>query len=246
MALPSTISPNTALAELSNIRAMDTLIGLYHGRLEMVPGDFRKRAIDGSRAPTAEEREAMEGRRSDLRARLSPGGTSCAPALARLMEAFPSYGGDARAAAASLKSALEVIGKLPAWAVSEAVARFRQNTATTKWDAGKAPTEPQIVAEVRTITEPLETEMVRLNEILGAEVYKPMSEAQRAKLDAAVKAWADERAMMRVGDAKRETADDLDARLRRTGSLDGLKLSGTALTDTAARAARRQSEEKVA
>lgn len=225
MSLPSTISANSITVELSSIRAMADMIGIYHGRLEEVPGDFRKKAIAASHSPSDAERKAMREYGLELRQRLAGGGLANSSPVARLVNAWPSYGADAKSTAVVVKGYVEVLMSLPMWAVEQAVERFRSNRATVKWDAGKMPAEPLVVEETRAITAPLDLDLARITAVLRAEVYQPMSEADRAKMDKAIADWTAKRALEKGRGQRPEAPDEFEARLREIGRVDGLTLS---------------------
>lgn len=228
MSLPSTINPTSISARLSNTRAMADMIGMYHGRLEAVPGDFRKKAIASSRGPSDGERQALREYGLELRQKLAGGGFDNSAPVAHLVDAWPAYGATAKSAVATVKGYVEALASYPTWAVTEAVERFRSNRVTTAWTAGKIPDQPQVVAEVRAVTAPLADELARITEILRAEVYQPMSDVDRAKMDKAIAEWTAQRRLQQGRGRKPETPDEFDARLREIGRVDGLKLSEAA------------------
>jgi hypothetical protein len=128
----------------------------------------------------------------------------------------------------TLAGYLETLNDQPTWAVEEAVNRFRRKKNLTPWTPGKMPDEAQMSAEVEAIIAPLVTELRRITEILRAEVYQPMSDADRAKMDKAIAEWTAQRRLQQGKGRKPETPDEFDARLREIGRVDGLKLSEAA------------------
>ena len=182
--LPTTrqTRPSTMTAPSSTTRAMADLTGLFHGRLQEIPGNFRRKAISASLAPTVAERGVLEARRDELQAALCQGGKAHQPAAAQLVFVFPAFGADEISDAATIERLVGTLAPYPVWAVSEAVQRFRHNRAVTAWDRGRCPTEPQIVAEVRAIMAPVEAELHRISSILDAEVLPEPTEADRAKV----------------------------------------------------------------
>lgn len=164
----------------------------------------------------------------ELRQKLAGGGLANTAPIARLINAWPSYGADAKSTAVVIKGYVEVLMGLPTWAVEQAVDRFRSNRATVKWDAGRMPAEPLVVEEARAITAPLDLDLARITAILRAEVYQPMSTADRAKMDKAIAEWTAKRAIEKGQGRRAETHDEFEARLREIGRLDGLTLSEAA------------------
>lgn len=193
-----------------------------------MPGDFRRKSIVASRAPSDADREALRGYGLELRQRLAGGNEANAAPIAYLISAWPLYGATAKGTATAVKGYVEVLSSFPTWAVAEAVQRFRSNRATVKWDASKIPTEPQVVEEARAIIAPLSLELSRITEILRAEVYQPMSDAERAKMDKAIADWTAQRRLQQGRPARTETPDEFDARLREIGRVEGLTLSEAA------------------
>ncbi|AWB21223.1 hypothetical protein DA075_10105 [Methylobacterium currus] len=161
---------------------MDDLIRTYSGALEEIPGEFRRMAISASRVPGIAERAALEERRDELARALRQGGKAHQPAVARLLGAFPAFGADDISTADAIDDWVKILSPLPVWAVAEAVQRFRESRATTPYDRGRCPTEPQVIAEARVLTAPIDEELRRIAAILDAEVIPEPSPEDREKV----------------------------------------------------------------
>ena len=164
-ALPMAPSPLT--------REMDRLTGIFTNRLEDHPSDFRRKRIAASRAPAADELARLEDRRDELHASLiaTPG-----PALHRtltlLLAGSREYGSlHPKDAALRLGLYIEALRGIPAWAVERARLIFGKGGWRCLWDGRDVPASHDVVAECRFLLLPVETELRRIEAVLGAELY---------------------------------------------------------------------------
>lgn len=209
-------------------RELLDLTAKIYNRLESESGHYSRRSLSAVDAPTDLERADLERRRQHLEAALTPTPANLMSTVSSLLGAFPSFGISLDAAKKHATMVCRALSDCPTWAVNEAAARFIQGKNRTEWNAEKAPTAPQIHAEAKTSCVPLEIEIARITEILRAEVYQPMSTADRAKMDKAIAEWTAKRAVEKGQGRQAETQDEFEARLREIGRLDGLTLSEAA------------------
>lgn len=160
------------------------LVSRYQGALTPHPTDFRRKAIAEDEAPSNRERAELEARLQLLKGWLVPAtAAELRVVIPGLMSGWPGYGEGLESAGNLLGLMCRALDDVPLWAVQEACLRFIKGKARTPWDPAKAPTPPQVRAEaMREVLEAgIEAEIVRLEEVLGAEVEAAaVSESGRA------------------------------------------------------------------
>ena len=121
----STQSGRAIAAPSSTTRPMADLIGKFTNRLEDKPGDFRRKLISASLAPVGAEKLALEARRDELRASLTPSpGVAADDAIYAILAGSNTFGMSGREADAKVRLYAEALEKQPTWAINEARKRF--------------------------------------------------------------------------------------------------------------------------
>lgn len=189
-------------------RPMSDLIAKFTNRLEET-GIFGKQCISGKVAPRDDERAALERRKGELLRSLEPDPERTRKVIGALLTSFPSYGEDEETARFTLAACCRACAKVPAWAVEEASARFLENRVRVQWNMEKRPTPPQILAEASHCVLPVEAELHKLGQILGAEIVD--IETTDAERQDALDRWAILRAgMVRSNVISERTQEDLE------------------------------------
>ena len=172
---------------LVQTRAMSDLIGRFTNRLEDT-GNVSRKCISSPVAPNERERQMMQERKQDLLLALEPTPDAARKVLVALLASFPSYGEDQETARFILASCCRACAKAPTWALAEASSRFLEGRTRVRWDMDRRPTPPQILAEAMQCVLPVEAELHRLDQILGAEIVD--SDTTDAQRQDALDSWA--------------------------------------------------------
>ncbi|MCJ2092103.1 hypothetical protein MKK67_06260 [Methylobacterium sp. J-072] len=99
---------------------------------------------------------------------------SANPHRRRLLGLFASkagYGADAQELTTKVGFYAQALAGEPPWAIERARLRFRQPGWRCLWDGKGCPSDADVVAECRYETLPLETELAKIEAVLGAELY---------------------------------------------------------------------------
>jgi hypothetical protein len=186
---------------------MDTLIRMFSSRLDDHPTDRRRKRMPATRAPDADAYAALERRRDELRASLlaTPGDQADDVILALLM-GWAQFSGSADEAEVRVRMYAEALTEQPTWAIEKARLRFARGKVQTIWDRHSCPSMAQVAAECRYVLLDIETELARIEIILGAELYDTgATDDDRAN---AVAHWETVKADMRGESAITERTED--------------------------------------
>jgi hypothetical protein len=149
---------------------MADLAGKFTNRLEDKPGDFRRKLISALLAPTVAERTALEARHAELSASLIPTpGKTATDVIVLLIAGAPAFGMSEREADMKALLYAEALRKEPTWAIERARQRFATGDWSCPWNGTGCPSSANVVAECRAITLPIEAEIHKIGQILGAE-----------------------------------------------------------------------------
>jgi hypothetical protein len=180
----------TPLAPLP-FREAEAKIEALHGRLEPVDGHPTRFCVRADRAVTTTERQQLSAVRDRLERELEP----CAEpdhvrvVVSKLLLGFEQgRGGSALNTAALNEEYREALADLPLAAIHRAAERFRTGRTLTTWKPGFRPTPPEFANEARAGMVTVRTSLVRVRQILAAEVYQPPTAEQLAEVEKARKA----------------------------------------------------------
>jgi hypothetical protein len=168
---------------------MADLTGKYANRLEDNPGDFRRKLISASSAPVGTERDALLMRQAELKASLvaSPG-PETNDRIYLLIAGSPAFGMTERETDAKVMLYADALKSEPTWAIEKARQALARPGWKSDWNGSGCPSSAQVVAECRAITQPIEAELYRIGQILGAVIVdNTTTQDQR---DDALARWA--------------------------------------------------------
>lgn len=163
-------------------QALDMLVRQLTNALEGHPAS-RQRSISSRSAPTAAERDALQGRLRDLADCLRPASHETAIRhIGAMRAAFPALSTTETERVASLKVYAAALKEFPEWAIGQAC------RAAIDGRIGRgqyAPAAPELVAECQRVAAPVREEHVRIATILNAEVYHEPEPEEKARVNAA-------------------------------------------------------------
>ena len=180
------------------------LAAYLHNNLEAMPGNFRRYALSAAHEPTEEQRIALLERRAEIDEGLvGADDITIRERVGALKAVMASAQAGAETVAIAKQAFIAVLHRYPAWAVSEACARFLDGRVGNKV---YAPTPAEIAEVCRGLIADALTERARINAILDAEVYQAPTEAERAEVARRHQAFVEETA--RAADSRRARAGD--------------------------------------
>ena len=169
-------------------------------------------SISDRRAPAGRDLAALQDREAQLTASLAPGPMhDIQRALLQMFLAFPSSNGlDMQGAVAAYAAALSIF---PAWAVTRACEDVVRGRAGG--NKAFAPSAAEVSSHVTGILSDAKREAALIRKVLGAQIYREVSDDEKARVSAAFRALADELGMSSWG-------SEGDKPVKRERSLDEL------------------------
>ncbi|MBP2494971.1 hypothetical protein ABID82_007168 [Methylobacterium sp. PvP062] len=196
-----------AVLPLLPTRESDRFIAQFTNRLEDTPGSFRRKRLPVASAPNRAQQDWLEQRRDELRRALVPTpGPEANREIMLLIASKANFGADAQELTTKVGFYAQALAGEPTWAIERARLRFRQPGWRCLWDGKGCPSDTDVVAECRYETLPIETELARIEAILGAELYDTgATDDDRAN---AVAHWETVKAEMRGESVITEQTED--------------------------------------
>ncbi|GJE29753.1 hypothetical protein [Methylobacterium organophilum] len=200
------ITTTTAPRTLS-LREAEAKIEAFHGSLEAHPSHPTRFCVRHSQAPTIDERRQLGAVLDRLEQRLEPCRDNLAieALVSQFLIGFEHGKGASDLNTASLNERyVKALHGLPLGAIAAAIARYDSAKTLLPWNCSFRPNPAEFTAEVREGLIPIRTRLLRVRRVLDAEVYEPPSEADRAKVDAEMKRFIEQRHAFDVERAQAE------------------------------------------
>lgn len=222
------------------LREAEAKIEALHGALAPVDGQPMRFCVPRGREATTLERRALSAVRERLVRELEPANDRrhIEVLVSRILLGFEKGRASDEDTRRLNAEFVEALHSLPLSAIHAAATRFRERTTLTKWDAAYRPSPAQFAAETREGMVPLRAKIIRIDRVLGAEVFDPPTDAEREQVQAAAAAWLN-RGEEPPADRPRPSPEAIDAAredaLHEIGARFQRSASGGALSHLAAR-----------
>lgn len=162
-------------------QALAVTLGRFVTALENRGRGSRPAEISSQRAPTQDERRALQARQFDLARSLIPASEKTIQGVVTMMRvAFPAQAMTADEKRITLKVYASALARFPEWAIEQAAQRFLDGSKGNTF----CPTPPELAAECQNIVAMFHAEHAQIGEVLSAEVYREASDEEKARVQA--------------------------------------------------------------
>ena len=168
-------------------RDLSMRIALFSSRLER-HANPRHYSISNRFSPTATDRSLLEARRQELTSALVPARSEAAMKLVSVLrQAFPAQKGiDAET---TLKLYASALAEFPEWSISQACRDYLEGR---RGEGEFAPPPPKLAQTCRSICLEPRSELVMIDRILDAAVYREPTDEERVAINEKFAALAKE------------------------------------------------------